>query len=114
MDLVSNQGRTGNVLDGFSHIFSGSLEINHPSEKDVESYRETKMADSSLFSFLRLLPMFQPAPLPTVRRRLLSPGGTSLCRVYGYVPPTRVDFSRPKIQNRPQILKFYSRTGPTF
>ena len=41
-------------------------------------------------------------------------GGTSLCRVYGYVPPTRVDFSLPKIQNRPQILKFYSRTGPTF
>ena len=43
-----------------------------------------------------------------------NPGGTSLCRVYGYVPPTRVDFSLPKIQNRPQILKFYSRTGPTF
>ena len=41
-------------------------------------------------------------------------GGTSLCRVYGYVPPTRVDFSLPKIQNRPQILRFYSRTGPTF
>ena len=32
----------------------------------------------------------------------------------GYVPPTRVDFSLPKIQNRPQILKLYSRTGPTF
>ena len=41
-------------------------------------------------------------------------GGTSLCQVYGYVPPTRVNFSLPKIQNRPQILKFYSRTGPTF
>ena len=52
-------------------------------------------------------------------------GGTSLCRVYGYVPPTRVDFSPPKIQNRPQIfevllqnrpyfLKFYSRTGSFF
>ena len=38
-------------------------------------------------------------------------GGTSLCRVYEYVSPTRVDFSLPKIQNRPQILKFYSRTG---
>ena len=32
----------------------------------------------------------------------------------GYVPLTRVDFSLPKIQDRPQILKFYSRTGPTF
>ena len=42
-----------------------------------------------------------------------------------YVPPTRVDFSPPKIQNRPQIfecllqnrpyfLKFYSRTGSLF
>ena len=41
-------------------------------------------------------------------------GGTSLRRVYGYAPPTRVDFSLPKIQNRPQILKFYSGTGPTF
>ena len=46
-----------------------------------------------------------------------SPGGgrgTSLCQVYGYVLPTRVDFSLPKIQDRPQILNFYSRTGPTF
>ena len=34
--------------------------------------------------------------------------GTSLCRVYGYVPLTRVDFSLPKIQNRPYLLKFYS------
>ena len=44
------------------------------------------------------------------------PGGgrTYLCRVYGYVPPTRVDFSLPKIQNRPYLLKFYSRTGPFF
>ena len=41
-------------------------------------------------------------------------GGTSLCWVHGYVPPTRVNFSLPKIQNRPQILRFYSRTGPTF
>ena len=41
-------------------------------------------------------------------------GGTSLCQVYGYVPPTRVDFSLSKIQNRPQILKFYSRTGSFF
>ena len=41
-------------------------------------------------------------------------GGTSLCLVYGYVPLTSVYSSLPKLQNRPQILKFYSRTGPTF
>ena len=52
-------------------------------------------------------------------------GGTSQCRAYGYVPPTRVDFSPLKIQNRPQIfevflqnrpyfLNFYSRIGSFF
>ena len=41
-------------------------------------------------------------------------GGTSYCRVYGYVPSTRVDFSLPKIQTRPRFLKFYSRTGSFF
>ena len=38
--------------------------------------------------------------------------GASLCRIYGYVPPTRVDFSLSKIQSKPRLLKFYTRTGP--
>ena len=80
-------------------------------------------------SFLQLchfpLDVFQEAGVEPIKLKLpymasthccgLFPGGeTSLCRANGYVPPTRVDFSLPKIQNRPQILKFYSRTGPTF
>ena len=30
------------------------------------------------------------------------------------MPPTRIDFSIPKIQSRPRFLKFYSRTGSDF
>ena len=40
--------------------------------------------------------------------------GTSLCRVYGYVPPTRVDVSLPKIQNMSQILNFFPEQALIF
>ena len=44
-----------------------------------------------------------------------SPGrGAPLCRVYGYVPPTRVNFSLPQIQNRSWILNFFFRNRPWF
>ena len=37
-----------------------------------------------------------------------------ICWVYGYVPPTRVDFSLPKIQNRPRILNFFQEEALIF
>ena len=46
-----------------------------------------------------------------IGKTYVAPGGLP---DVGYVPPTRVDFSLPKIQSRPRFLTFYSRTGPDF
>ena len=40
--------------------------------------------------------------------------GNSKYRAYGYVPPTTVDFSLPKMQNRSRILNFFPEQALIF